>query len=388
MTDGDRPRRLSSRRDDAMEAVTWPVRVAAAWIWRLLLIGAGIYIFFRILGRIELVAFSFVIALFFTAVLRPLERFLSRIPGPRSLSAALALLIGVAVLVGIGYFVGWQISSNSTQLTDQITNFVDKARNWLRTGPLHIKSSELNNIAGKITSAIQKHQGQLISGAIQTVRTVVEVISAVLLILFSTFFLLRDGEQIWSWTLRIFPRAAQPRLDVAGRAGWWTLGGYMRGQVLIALFHGVSVMILLFILQVPLAAALGVLIFLGSFIPLIGITAAGTLAVAVTLLEHGLTAAIVVAVAIIVLVQLEANLLQPLIMSRSVELHPLAIALVVTAGTLVAGIVGALLAVPFVAFLNSTIHALRAPMPDEEEGAEEEAEALDADDGPPDSADV
>ena len=162
----------------------------------------------------------------------------------------------------------------------------------------------------------------------------------------------------------------------------------MRGQVLIALFHGVSVMILLFILQVPLAAALGVLIFLGSFIPLIGITAAGTLAVAVTLLEHGLTAAIVVAVAIIVLVQLEANLLQPLIMSRSVELHPLAIALVVTAGTLVAGIVGALLAVPFVAFLNSTIHALRAPMPDEEEGAEEEAEALDADDGPPDSADV
>jgi Predicted permease len=386
MTDGDRPRRLSSRRDDALEAVTWPVRVAASWIWRLLVIAAGIYIFFRILGRIELVAFSFVIALFFTAVLRPLERFLSRIPGPRSLSAALALLIGVAVLVGIGWFVGWQISTHSTELTNQITNFVDKARNWLRTGPLHIKSSELNNIAGKITSAIQKHQGQLISGAIQTVRTVVEVISGVLLILFSTFFLLRDGEQIWGWTLRIFPRAAQPRLDVAGRAGWWTLGGYMRGQVLIALFHGVSVMILLFILQVPLAAALGVLIFLGSFIPLIGITAAGTLAVAVTLLEHGLTAAIVVAVAIIVLVQLEANLLQPLIMSRSVELHPLAIALVVTAGTLVAGIVGALLAVPFVAFLNSTIHALRAPMPD----AEEEAEALDDDseDGPPGSADV
>ena len=386
MSDGDRPRRLSSRRDDALEAVTWPVRVAAAWIWRLLIIGAGIYIFFRILGRIELVAFSFVIALFFTAVLRPLERFLSRIPGPRSMSAALALLIGVAVLVGIGWFVGWQISSNSTQLTNQITNFVDKTRNWLQTGPLHIKSSELNNIAGKITNAIQKHQGQLISGAIQTVRTVVEVISGVLLILFSTFFLLRDGEQIWNWTLRIFPRAAQPRLDVAGRAGWWTLGGYMRGQVLIALFHGVSVMILLFILQVPLAAALGVLIFLGSFIPLVGITAAGTLAVAVTLLEHGLTAAIVVAVAIIVLVQLEANLLQPLIMSRSVELHPLAIALVVTAGTLVAGIVGALLAVPFVAFLNSTIHALREPLP----AAAEEAEALDVDpdEGPPGSADV
>jgi predicted PurR-regulated permease PerM len=134
----------------------------------------------------------------------------------------------------------------------------------------------------------------------------------------------------------------------------------MRGQVLIALFHGVSVMIVLFVLRIPLAAALGVLIFLGSFVPLIGLTVTGALCVAVALLEHGVTAAIVVAVAIIVLVQLEAHLLQPWIMSRSVEVHPLAIALSVLTGTLLAGIVGALLAVPLVAFLNSTIHALHS----------------------------
>jgi len=148
-------------------------------------------------------------------------------------------------------------------------------------------------------------------------------------------------------------------VDVAGRTGWRTLGGYMRGQVLIALFHGVSVMILLFILRIPLAAALGVLIFLGSFVPLVGLTVTGALCVAVALLEHGVTAGIIVAVSIIVLVQVEAHLLQPLIMSRSVELHPLAIALAVLTGTIVAGIVGALLAVPFVAFLNTTIGALR-----------------------------
>jgi predicted PurR-regulated permease PerM len=148
-------------------------------------------------------------------------------------------------------------------------------------------------------------------------------------------------------------------MDIAGRVGWHTFGGYMRGQVIIALFHGVSVMIVLFILRVPLAAALGVLIFLGSFIPLVGLTVTGALCVAVAGLEHGLTAAIVVAIAIIVLVQLEAHLLQPLIMSRSVEVHPLAIALAVVSGTLLAGIVGALLAVPLVAFLNSTISALR-----------------------------
>jgi predicted PurR-regulated permease PerM len=128
--------------------------------------------------------------------------------------------------------------------------------------------------------------------------------------------------------------------------------------VLIALFHGVSITIVLFVLRIPLAAALGVLIFLGSFVPLIGLTVTGALCVAIALLEHGVTAAIVVAVAIIVLVQLEAHLLQPFIMSRSVAVHPLAIALSVLTGTLLAGIVGALLAVPLVAFLNSTIHAL------------------------------
>jgi predicted PurR-regulated permease PerM len=335
------------------------VQVAAAWTWRLLVIAAGLYVLGQVFFRIELVAFSFVLALFFTAVLHPLERALRHLPGPRSLSAALALLIGILVLAGIGAFVTWQITAHSSELGDQISDFVDKTRDWLRTGPLHLKSSDLDKIADNITSTVKAHQGELISGAIATVRTVIEVLGALLLILLSTFFLLRDGEQIWSWTTRLFPRQAQSRIDLAGRAGWRTLGGYMRGQLLIALFHGVSVMIILFVLQVPLAAALGVLIFLGSFIPLVGLTVTGALAVAVAGLEHGVTGAVVVAIAIIVLIQLESHFLQPLIMSRSVEVHPLAIALAVITGTILAGIVGALLAVPFVAFLNSTVHALR-----------------------------
>jgi predicted PurR-regulated permease PerM len=214
----------------------------------------------------------------------------------------------------------------------------------------------------------------------------------VLLVLLSTFFLLRDGDAIWQWVVRLFPRQAQHRLDAAGHVGWRTLGGYMRGQLLIALFHGISVTIVLLVLRVPLAAALGVLIFLGSFVPLVGLTVAGALSVAVALLEHGVTAAIVVAIAIILLVQLEAHLLQPLIMSRSVEVHPLAIALSVLTGTLVAGIVGALLAVPFVAFLNSTIHALRQtpalplgdsgfPVEQKQEPLGEPIDAADPDDG-------
>jgi predicted PurR-regulated permease PerM len=345
------------------EAVTWPMRVAAAWTWRVLVLAAGLYVLAKIFVRIELVAFSFIIALFLTAVLHPIEVRLRRLPGPRSLSALLALLFGIALLVGIGWFVGWQISSHSGQLADQVSNLVTKLRNWLRHGPLHLKSSDLDKIANNITDTVKKHQGQLISGAIDTVRAVAEGLGALLLILLSTFFLLRDGDAIWNWTLRLFPRAAQSRVDVAARAGWHTFGGYMRGQVLIALFHGVSVMIVLLVVQVPLAAALGVLIFLGSFVPLVGLLVTGALCAGVAALEHGITAGIVVAVAIIVLVQLEAHLLQPLIMSRNVELHPLAIALTVLTGTILSGIVGALLAVPFVAFLNSTISALRTPDP-------------------------
>lgn len=350
---------LSNSERDANEAVTWGVRVAAAWTWRLLVIGLGLYVLGQVFLSVELVAFSFILALFLTAVLHPLETRLRAVPGPRSVSAGLALLIGVLLLAAITTFVTWQISSHSEQLGKQITDFVNTVRKWLQNGPLHLKSADLDKLAKNVSDTIKRNQGALVSGAIQTVRTVVEALGALLLILLSTFFLLRDGDQIWRWALRLFPHQSQQRLDLAGRVGWRTLGGYMRGQVLIALFHGTSVMIVLFVLRVPLAAALGVLIFLGSFVPLIGLTVTGALCTAVALLEHGVTAAIVVAVSIIVLVQLEAHLLQPWIMSRSVEVHPLAIALAVLTGTVLAGIVGALLAVPFVAFLNATVHALR-----------------------------
>jgi predicted PurR-regulated permease PerM len=356
---------LSDTRHDAIEAVTWQVRVAAAWVWRLLLIGAGLYILAKILHRIELVALAFAISLFLTAVLLPLKRLLRRLlPGPPTLPALLTLLIGVAVLVGIGWFVVWQISSHSSELANKVSGSIDKIRNWLHTGPLHIKSQDLDKVTTNITNTLKSHQGALVSGAITAVRTVAEVLAGILLTIFITFFLLRDGEVVWSWVLKLFPSRAQQRVDVAGRAGWGSFGGYMRGQVFIALFHGISIMILLFVLRVPLFAALGVLIFLGSFIPLIGLTITGAVCVAVALIEHGLTAAIVVTAGIVVLLQLEGHVLQPVIMSRSVDLHPLAIALGVSTATIVAGIPGALVAVPLLSFLNTTIRALRAPLPE------------------------
>jgi predicted PurR-regulated permease PerM len=367
---------LSDTGHDAAESVTWPVRVAAAWSWRLIVVTAAAFLIYRAISAVSLVAFALILSLFLTAILHPLERRLRGIlPGPKSLSAAAALIIGVAVLGGIAYFVVWQITTHSTELADQITAFVDKARNWLQTGPLHLKQSDFDNLVNSITNAVKNNQGKLVSGAIKTVQTLAEVAGAFLLILLSTFFLLRDGAQIWRWVLGFFPTAAHPRIDRAGHIGWRTFGGYMSGVVLIALFHGVTVTIVLLILRVPLAAALGVLIFLGSFVPLLGLTVTGSLCVAIATLEHGVTAGIVLAIAIVTLFQIEGHVLQPVIMSRAVALHPLAVALSVFAGTVLAGIPGALIAVPFVAFVNTTVHALRAPTdePDEKIAAEARA---------------
>jgi predicted PurR-regulated permease PerM len=342
------------------EAVTWAVRVASEWAGRLLIVALGGYILLRVLERISLVAFAFVLGIFFTSVLHPLERRLRAKLGKKSLSSAIVLLSGIIVFGLVGWFVYDQISSHSTELGDQINNVGVKVKDWLRGGPFHVRDADLDKWTTNLTGVLKTHQTQVLSSAIGTAQTVFEILGGTFLALISTFFLLRDGDLVWHWVLRLLPQAARRRVDVAGDRGWSTLGGYVRGQVTIAFIHAITIFFVLLILRVPLAAALAVIIFLGSFIPILGLTVSGALCIGVTLLEHGLTAGIVVAIAIIALVQIEGNLLQPLIMSRAVHIHPLAVALAVAAGTTLDGVVGALIAVPLAAFTNSFIRALRA----------------------------
>lgn len=344
------------------EAVTWPVRVASEWAARLLLIAAGVYVLLIALDKVSLVAFAFVLALFFTSVLHPLERRLRpAFGGRKSASSAVVLLGGIVVFALVAWFVVAQITSHSGQLSDQVDQATAKLQDWMRTGPLNLRDTQFST---SIAKTIKDHQGQLLSGALATATVVAELVAYGLLALLGTFFLIRDGELIWNWALRLLPRAAHDRVDIAGRRGWHTLSGYIRGQVTIAFIHAISIAVALLILRVPLAAALGVVVFLGSFVPILGLTIAGSLCIGVTLLEHGLTAAIVIAIVIIVLVQAEGNLMQPLIMSRAVHIHPLAVAFAVTAGTALYGITGALVAVPLVAFTNSFVRALRQEAPD------------------------
>jgi putative heme transporter len=342
----------------AVMSVSWAVRAAAMWAVCLLAVVAASYVGVKLFERVSFIAFGFILSLFFTAVLVQLVDRLAGLGMNRTLATALVLGCGIAVFALVAWFVIAQITSHASQLGDQIVAVANKITDWLKRGPLHLKDSDIDAWQKQITDAVRQHQGQLVSGAISTARTVLEVISGLLLAVFSTFFLLRDGDLVWKWVLRLFPHVARDRMDRAGRRGWQTLGGYVRGQVTIAFIHAVTITVLLLVLRVPLAAALGVLIFLGSFIPIVGLTISGALCVGVALLEHGTGAAIAVAIAIIVLVQVEGHLLQPLIMSRAVHIHPLAVVLAVGAGTALYGIIGALLAVPLTAFTNSFVRGL------------------------------
>lgn len=338
------------------------VKEAAAWSWRLLLIGVVAYLVVRGLAMVPIVTVPFVVALLLTAVLGPVQRWLrDSCHIPHSIAAFLALLLGIAAIGGVGTFVGIQISTNAPRLGARLGESITALTTWVQQGPLQVSDAQVAQYGAELQAAITRNQETLVSGALSTLSALSHAVAGALLLVLSTFFLLRDGELIWRWALSLLPRRTRPRLDRVGRFGWRTLGGFMRGQTIIALLHAVSVFVVLVLLHVPMAIVLSVLIFVGSYIPILGMTVTGTFCVVVSLIEHGPGAAVVVAVTIIVLIQAEAHLLQPLIMARTVEVHPLGVAVAVLAGTALGGIAGALFAVPTVAFLNATVRAAHLP---------------------------
>ncbi|WP_226346717.1 AI-2E family transporter [Agilicoccus flavus] len=349
--------------DPTGRSVPGGIKEAAAWCWRLLLIAATVYLAVRVLASVPIVTVPFVVALLLTAVLGPVQKWLHRsVHIPHSLAAFVALLVGVAVIGVIGTFVGAQISANAPRMATRFIQFIDTASHWLRNGPLQVSDEQVKTYGDEITAAISRNQESLVTGALSTLSALSHAIAGALLLLLSTFFLLRDGNVIWGWILSLLPARSRARLDQVGRYGWHTLGGYMRGQTIIAALHASTIFVVLFLLDVPMAVALSVLIFVGSYVPLLGMTVTGAFCIVVSLIEHGPGAALVVGITIVVLVQLEAHLLQPLIMARNVEVHPLGVAISVLAGTAIGGIAGALFAVPLVAFLNATVRAAHMPL--------------------------
>jgi predicted PurR-regulated permease PerM len=352
-------------------SVTPFVRKTAAWSWRLLVIFAAIVAVLWTVKKLEVIVVPVALATLLAALLLPVVDFLDRRGAPRGGAVALVLLGGVAVVGGILTFVVSQFIEGAPALVDQVSTSIKGVGDWLTQGPLHINQQQIENARKSAVEALQNNQEKLTSGALSTAGTVTEIVTGALLVLFTLIFVLHGGRNIYGFVTKIFPENVRERVRDAGRAGFRSLIGYVRATFLVALVDAVGIGTGLAIMGVPLALPLASLVFLGAFIPLVGAVVAGFFAVVVALIAKGWIYALITLGLIIAVQQLEGHVLQPLVMGRAVSIHPLAVVLAIAGGGVLAGIVGALLAVPTVAFLNSAVRVLLARDPAAEEAAQQ-----------------
>jgi len=237
---------------------------------------------------------------------------------------------------------------------------VRQIQEWLKAGPLNLSESELESLLNSIENWFASNRGTLTTGALSTATTIGHVLTGIFLVLFATFFFLRDGRRISRFMIGLLPGGARSPIAGAADMSWTTLVSYVRATVLVAFIDAVGIGLALVILDVPFPFPLAALVFLGAFVPIVGATVSGAVAVLVALVDRGWLVALIVLAAVIGVQQLEGHVLQPLIMGRAVAIHPLAVIVAIAAGIVLAGIVGALIAVPIVAVLNTGIRHLAA----------------------------
>ena len=355
------------------------LRSAAGTSWRLLVVIAMVALIFYVTGRVQLLFVAVFLAFVFTAVLRPVVDFLARWL-PRGLATALALLGGIVFFLGLLTYVGYSIANQWTDLTKQFSDGIGQITDFLENGslPFSITNEQIAEWISNGQKWVQDHAGDLAGQAAAGAGSVVEVFTALALAIFCTVFFLARGREMWTWFLNQLPTRVRDSWKTAGGAGWYTFSGYTRGTVIIAVTDGALAFILLSILRVPLSAPLAVLVFIGAFIPLIGAPLAMVIAMIVALAANGLLSAAIVGIGIALIGQFEGHILQPIVMGKQVSIHPVVIALAVTAGTLTAGILGAVIAVPLVAVCWAIFARLRTmdPPMDEDE-ADDEVEPVD-----------
>ncbi|OII63871.1 AI-2E family transporter [Streptomyces sp. CC53] len=347
-------------RPEPVDAVPWGMRVAAEAGWRLLVLAGTLWVLMQVIRTVQLVVLAFVAALLITALLQPPVARLKGLGLPRGLATAVTAVLGFVIMGLVGWFVVWQVMDNLDNLSARVRDGIEELKTWLLNSPFHVTESQINDIAKNLQDAIGTNTEQITSAGLQGVTVMVEVLTGILLAMFSTLFLLYDGRKVWEWSLKLVPSQARPGVAGAGPRAWRTLTAYVRGTVIVALIDAVFIGLGLFFLDVPMAVPLAVFIFLFAFIPLVGAVISGALAVVVALVTNGVFTSLMVLVVVLAVQQIEGHVLQPFILGRAVRVHPLAVVLSVAAGGLVAGIGGAVVAVPLVAVTNTAVGYLRA----------------------------
>ncbi|MBZ9597808.1 AI-2E family transporter [Streptomyces yangpuensis] len=347
-------------RPDPASVVPWGMRVAAEASWRLLLLAGMLWVLMKVISEVRLVVLAFAAAMLVTAMLQPFVVRLRRLGMPRGLATAVTAVLGFVVIGLVGWFVVWQVMENLDDLSDRVRDGINELKLWALDSPFHVTEKQINDIAKNLSETIGTNTEQITSAGLQGVTVLVEILTGMLLAMFSTLFLLYDGKRIWNWALGLVPAAARAGVAGAGPRAWRTLTAYVRGTVIVALIDAIFIGLGLYFLDVPMAVPLAVFIFLFAFIPLVGAVISGALAVVVALVTQGVFTALMALLVVLAVQQIEGHVLQPFILGRAVRVHPLAVVLAVAAGGMIAGIGGAVVAVPLVAVTNTVVGYLKA----------------------------
>jgi predicted PurR-regulated permease PerM len=356
--------------------VPYGVDLAAAWSWRLLVIGAAVYALCYVISFLAVLVIPVVVALLISALVVPIVDYLERTGVRRSFGSIVVVLLTLGLVALLLTFAGQQVANGASDLSDSTVEGLQKIKDWLQNGPLHASDSQINDYIQRIQDAISKQteQGGVVGRVTEVGSAVGHILAGFFIVLFSTFFFLSDGSRIWAWVVRLSPRAARERVDSSGRVAWISLTQFVRATVIVAATDAILIGLGAAILGVPFSLAIGVLVFLGAFVPIIGATVAGTVAVLVALVDQGLVTALIMLAVVIGVQQLEGHVLQPFLMGRWVSVHPLGVILAIGAGVLTAGVAGALVAVPLAAAANAVVQHLAAYTEPGDDPVEELAE--------------
>ncbi len=338
------------------------LRIGSELAARLLVIAAALAVVIFLIIELRVVVIPVAIALLITALLAPVIRAaVHTVKLPRGLATGLVLIGGIALLGIVLSGVVNAFVAGLPQLVIQLTDSYQRSIRPLLAGPpLRIANTRLNDLPGELQRTVAANSDAITSGALSTAASLTEVLSGVLLGLFVLIFFLYDGGNIWRFLLRAVPGEQRARVDVAGQRAFASLVGYTRATVVVAVVDAVGIGIGLWIVGVPLVIPLAALVFLGAFIPVVGAVLSGSVSVLIALVANGPVQALIVLGILIAVMQLESHVLQPVLLGRAVQLHPLAVVLAVAGGVVIAGITGALLAVPLVAVLSAAVRSLAA----------------------------
>ncbi len=340
------------------------VRAASEWAWRLLLISAAVIALMYLLGFLSEVVVPIVVAGLLAALLTSVHHRLARRMS-RGVAAGLTVLGTIAIIVGLLTLVGTQISGGFDDMVRQAGTGVTQIRDWVRT-TFKITDTQFNSYVDQLQRALTS-SADLRASAAKAGVTATHLVTGLFITLFSLFFFLYDGPRIWAWVVRLFPRSARAKVDSSGAVAWHQLSAYVRATVIVAFVDAVGITLGAVVLRVPFPLAIGVLVFLFSFIPIVGALLSGAVAVLLALVAQGPVTALIMLGVVVLVQQLESHVLQPFILGRSVKIHPLGVIFAIATGAILAGIVGTLFAVPTLAVVNAVWrHLLSGDDPAEE----------------------